>query len=164
MSPISNNPPSPGEDVISIVEAPVSIDPFVQRACILLWWSFGFGFTGQLWGAAELARLSIITAVIVGALAFAIGYGITRWITSKLKLGRAWMRTFLSTACVLGLIAIPVFPDFYLRSVALYSATPVRAATAFLQWVSSILVIVLINMPSARSWFRDLKRHATRAA
>lgn len=151
-------PPTAEVADVANLDAPTTIDRYVSRACQLMWWSFGIGAILQIWTFAQLMRTSVPAAILGAVFGLGIGFGVTWWVAAKLKAGRNWMRLLMTTLAVLGLLCIPLFPDVYRRTFTLYLANPPQAIAALVQWPISLLTIVFINMPSARAWFRDMKR------
>jgi hypothetical protein len=167
---VTRNPYAPPTAPVADVSAagsPLEVDPHVLRACTMMWWSFGMSFLGF---CLQLVRgpgtRSVVGAAVGATVGGAIVFLITRWITSKLRAGRNWMRLLLTGLQLAGIALIPLFWDFY-KAFLLHAFTDNFASGVItaIQWALSISAVVLINMPGARSWFATMSRgaHAARS-
>src|SRR5882757_799089 len=87
---MEHNPYSPPTTPVADIHGDSVIDNReVLIACKLFWVSFGLSLVGT---ASDVLRQSAIPLVIGGLIGAAVGFAITRWIVSKLKAGRNWMR------------------------------------------------------------------------
>jgi nitrate/nitrite transporter NarK len=127
----------------------------VWTACKLYWASFGISLISlvlDIIGAPDAG--SMVSGIVGAVLGGAIGLLITRWIVSKLKAGRNWMRLLLTICTALGFISIVIFWSFYRRNVfPLYADDPINAIQVALQAILGFYAVVLLNTPSARAWF-----------
>jgi len=137
-------------------------DPFVIRACTLIWWSFGIQLVSNVFKLTDLppAR-SLVGALFLLAFVSGVSFWITSWVVSKLKAGRNWMRLLITILFLLGSVLVLSFWNLYIETAQF---TVLTGAAAAVQWVLSTINVVLINMPSARSWFLSCKGSARRAA
>lgn len=127
----------------------------VWTACKLYWASFGISLISLVLDIIGAPVAGSMVSGIVGALlGGAIGLLITRWIVSKLKARRNWMRLLLTICTALGVISIVIFWDFYRRNVfPIYANDPINAVQAVLQAILGFCAVVLLNTTSARAWF-----------
>ena len=149
---MEHNPYSPPTTPVADFRGDSVIDNReVLIACKLFWVSFGLSLVGT---ASDVVRQSAISLVIGGTIGAAVGFAITRWIVSKLKARRNWMRLLITIITVLGCIAVPMFWNFYSTTVfATYVRNPVMAAVFLLQFISNTWAVVLLNLSHSRAWF-----------
>jgi hypothetical protein len=158
---MNRNPYSPPTAQVADMppQLPGEIDPNVQRACKLIWWSFGLGLVAEAMLVFRMPMPSGAGQVgfVIGLLlAFAIGFFIVRWIVSKLRAGRNWMRLLYSILCVLGIVWL-LTPGAAKATWAMYTNNPALGVAGIANWVLSMWVLVLINTRSARTWFATPK-------
>ena len=162
---MTHNPYSPPATRVDDLRAdgPVTgVDRDVFRACKLMWWSFGAALlAAALHFALSSDKSSIVARAIVAAIVSALAFLLTRWTTAKLKAGRNWMRLLITLLQIGGLPLIPLFWSFYKPIlISQYGGNPAYAVASGAQWILNLSAAVLINTPSARSWFATMKRGA----
>jgi hypothetical protein len=150
----------PGTPVADIASDPVTVNRDVLIACKLFWVSFGLSLVSS---ASDVLRESTTPQMVGGLIGLivggAIGFAITRWIVSKLKAGRNWMRLLMTIGPVLGYLSIPIFWKFYSTAVfPIYGRNPIKAGVFVLQIIPSVWSIYLLNVPRSRAWFTAAKR------
>jgi phage-related holin len=141
-------PTAPVDDISSVPPlAPDGRD--VQRACHLIW----VGYWIQL---VELPQdylsspYSVVTLLILDFVAFGLGFLINRWVVSKLRARRNWMRILLTSAMVLFTLLLAFLWD---EIVAQYATSAVRALVFGVQFVVGAVSTVLLFTPRSRAWF-----------
>jgi len=150
-----NSPVRESPAIAPSLQRPVQVD----RACTLLWWSFGLSVLSMVVKTTGYSNGAQIVGGVIGmAIGVAVGILITRWLTSKLKLGRNWMRLFMTIANILTYLILLVFWPF-LRQIfhTAYAGHPVQVAISLVQVVLGLTAIVLINTPDARVWFLSMR-------
>jgi hypothetical protein len=147
----------PTAQVADLPPAPKGeIDPNVLRACKLIWWSFGLGIVVEGLVLAYMpvpsgaGRVGFAVGVLI---ALVIGFFIVRWIVSKLRAGRNWMRLLYTILCLLGLAWLLLAPGAARTTLTLYTNNPVMGVAGTANWILSIWVVFLLNTRSARAWF-----------
>ncbi len=149
------------------MEAPAApVDPYVLRACDLLWWAFGFAALSSVLQAMWAENIPAIVGGLIGVLIGMIFYYfIVRWFVSKLMARRNWMRLLITTLNVAGILLMPLlWEGVFKPSLLLYLAHPISALVSLVQWGVSIVAVVLMNMPSAKLWFESGGAGANRVA
>jgi hypothetical protein len=161
----------PTTPVADIASDPVASDPVVPNrevllACKLYWVSFGLSFIGSVSGLLRISNVTLLMASVIGLIiGGAIGFVITRWIVSKLKAGKNWMRLFLTIGAVLGYFSIPIFWKFYSSTVfPIYALNPIKAGLTVLDIIPNTWALVLLNVPRSRAWFLAVKTREQSAA
>jgi len=151
---VERNPYSPPISPIADVVADLptlDTNREVMIACKLIWTSFGLSFVGVAYEFVNRSGLPTRLGVLVGA---AISFGFSWWYVSKLKAGRNWMRILVTILLVLSYVSIAaLWQSYYAKVFASYPENPIKAAVFVLKTISSILTVVLINLPSSRAWF-----------
>ena len=158
---MANNPYSPPTAPLADMAAdPLEKNDAVWNACMLLWVSFGISLISLILDSVRAPAAGSPVAAIIGVLVgCAIGFLITRWIVSKLKAGRNWMRLLLTICTVLGYVSVALFWGFYRDHVfPIYAKNPMSAVFAGLQTILGFCSVVLLNTPGARAWFASAKR------
>jgi len=154
---MEHNPYSPPTTPVADIHGDSVIDNReVLIACKLFWVSFGLSLVGT---ASDVLRQSAIPLVIGGLIGAAVGFAITRWIVSKLKAGRNWMRLLVTILPVPGYLTVPIFWNFYSTTVfPTYARNPIMAAVSLLQIIPNTWAIVLLNLPHSRAWFSQQRK------
>jgi hypothetical protein len=149
----------PGTPVTDIASDFVTANRDVLIACKLFWVSFGLSLVSSISDVLSESATPLIIGGLIGLLiGGAIGFAITRWIVSKLKAGRNWMRLLMTIGAVLGLLSIPIFWKFYSSAVfPIYAKNPLRVGLTLLQMVPNTWAVVLLNVPRSRAWFSATK-------
>jgi|SRR5688572_30932379 len=157
---MSHNPYSPPK--AEVADASVSALEDVEgrrdvyRACTLMWINFGIGLVGSI---IEIVRTSgeglSGTAEMIGmAIGMAIAFLIYWWFTSKLKLGRNWMRILITVLTLIFWALVPLMWDFVVtQMIPIYAEQPPQAGLAIIQWVASLVVLWLLYTKRSRDWF-----------
>lgn len=155
-SHMEHNPYSPPTTPVADIHGDsVTDNREVLNACKLYWVSFGLSLVSI---ASDVLRQTalplVIGSCIGGVIGAALGFVLTRWIVSKLKAGRNWMRLLVTILPVLGYLTVPIFWNFYSTTVfPIYARNPVKAVVSVLQIIPSTWAIVLLNLPRSRAWF-----------
>jgi hypothetical protein len=160
---MERNPYTPPSTPVADIASPsVTPNREVLLACKLCWVSFGLSLVGSASDLLKVSTIGLTIGVLVGAMiGGAIGFAITKWIVSKLKAGRNWMRLLVTILSVLGYICIPVFWKFYSP---IYAGDPIKAAVSVLGIIPNIWSIVLLYVPRSQAWFSATKRREQGAA
>ena len=158
---VDRNPYSPPISPIAdvVADAPtLESNREVMIACKLVWTSFALSAVGLIYEFASRSGLATQLGLLVAG---AISFGFTWWYVSKLKAGRNWMRILVTIMLVLSYVSIAVlWQSYYAKIFANYPENPIKLAVFVLKTISSILTLVLINLPSSRAWFaaKDIPR------
>jgi hypothetical protein len=149
----------PSTPVADIAGAPLTPNREVLLACKLFWVSFALSLVGSVSDLINVSTIALVIGLLVGLLiGGAIGYAITRWIVSKLKAGKNWMRLLMTILSVVGYLCIPIFWKFYSSVIfPLYAANPIKGGVTVLGAILNIWGIVLLNVPRSRAWFTAAK-------
>jgi hypothetical protein len=164
---MERNPYSPPSSPVAVVASDsLTANREVLIACKLLWVSSGLSFVST---ASDVLSLSTTPEMIGGLIGVIIGggilFGITRWIVSKLKAGRNWMRLLMTIGAVVGYLSIPIFWKFYSSSIfPIYAGSPIKATLDVLEIIPNTWAIVLLNLPRSRAWFSVTKIREPSAA
>jgi hypothetical protein len=154
------NPYSPPQAPVSDLEPlPTEKSAHVELACKLMWASFGFGILDSLWDILHAhSMIEVIGGIIGGLIGLGIGYVVVAWITRKWRAGRNWMRWLYTILNALSWLSIPVFWDFYRKSVfPLLKYDLVSGGSLLIQTIMGLAVLVLLHTPETRAWFRAHK-------
>jgi hypothetical protein len=143
--------------------------PHVRRACILMWATFVLGLVtlpGEVkrqsvaTGGGAVGGEAFQTGIVVGAvISLLITAGILWWITAKLRAGRNWMRWVLNILTVVSIALIPLLWDTFSATYGELMSRPLETAFTAIQLVLNVISLALINTPSARQWFAEMKQH-----
>ena len=74
------------------------------------------------------------------------------------------MRWLVTVGVVAGLALTPLLWSTFKEDVMGYANNPMEGILVSIDWILSIIAVVLLNTPSARSWFAAMKHRARRAA
>jgi hypothetical protein len=158
---MERNPYAPPSALVADI-ANDSITPTreVLIACKLVWVSFGLSLVTTVSDVLRQSTLPLMIGGMVGAIIGAtIGFAITKWIVSKLKSGRNWMRLVMTIFTVLGYLSVPIFWKFYSSAVfPIYASDPIKTGFTLLGIIPNTWAIVLLNIPSSRAWFSATTR------
>lgn len=155
-------PPTAHVADVSVDTPPTEIDRNVLRASNLLWWSFGASCLGSVF---RFLRPADSPALPFGgpigiSIGLAVGLLITWWMVSKLRAGRNWMRLLFTIGVLAGIALIPLYWSVYKGILMQYANNPLQGILAGIGWILTLSTVVLLNTPSARSWFAAMKRGA----
>jgi hypothetical protein len=150
----------PSTPVADIANNSVTTNREVLIACKLFWVSFGLSLVAT---ASDLLRQSAIPLLIGGLIGATIGaaisFAITRWVVSKLKAGRNWMRLLMTIITAVGYLSVAIFWKFYSTTLfPIYAGNPAMADIAVLQLIPNTWAVVLLNVPRSRAWFSATTR------
>jgi hypothetical protein len=157
------NPYSPPRAPVADVSSdPVMANRDVLIACKLFWLMFGLTLAGTVFEVLRQLTISPMSGnLILATMRIVLAFALTWWTVSKLKLGRNWMRLFLTISTVLGYLCVPMFWKFYFP---IYAKNPIMAGVNALQIIPNVWAIVLLNLPRSRAWFSATTRRKLSAA
>jgi hypothetical protein len=153
---MEHNPYSPPTTPVADIRGDLVIDNRgVLVACKLFWVSFILSLVGTASDVLQQSAIPLVIGGLIGGMmGAAVGFVITKWIVSKLKAGRNWMRLLVTILPVLGYVSVPIFWNFYSTTAfPIYTRNPMMAAVSALQIILNIWVIILLNLPHSRAWF-----------
>jgi hypothetical protein len=130
----------------------VSRNNAVWNACSLIWVSFGISVFTALLNVKDRDPGAGVGGLVVACL---IGGAITYWLVSKLKAARNWARWLITVLTLAGDCAIPLFWNVYAR---IYAGHPLKVMVFSVNVALNIVIIVLLNSSSARTWFAQASR------
>jgi hypothetical protein len=164
----TRNPYTAPTAVVDDVRDPASnappLHPHVRRACLIMWWSFAIGLLstpltlkGELGAAGDGAG---VVGTVVGLIfGFLVAFALIWWVTSKLRAGRNWMRWLVNIFTVIGILAVLLMLATGSQVIADTFSDPAQSVISALNWTLTVIELVLINTPSAREWFAEMKQH-----
>jgi hypothetical protein len=160
MAPNPYAPPAAPVSEVQPQRPPLERPAAVARACTLLWFSFGLSILGMIVKSISRTTGAQFVGALVGLLVGGIlGLLITRWFTSKLELGRNWMRLFMTITNAIAYLSVLAFWPFYRQLFqTAYAGRPIQVAIMCVQVVIGLTVIVLINTPKTRAWFQSMSK------
>ena len=153
---MEHNPYSPPTAPVADIQGHSVVDNRdVLTACKLFWVSFGLSQVPTVSDVLGQSSIPLVIGTLIGGMiGAAVVFAITRWIVSKLKAGRNWMRWLVTILPVLGYLTVPIFWNFYsTRVFPIYARNPVMAVASVLQIIPSTWALVLLNLPHSRAWF-----------
>ena len=161
---MSHNPYTPPSSHVDDL-APAAVNDEdkadVVKACTLIWISFAASMVGQVvtffrmtGGQNVMVVAGLVGFAIGGAIAFLINW----WVTSRLKLGRNWMRILITVLTCLGLLIPALFWNFYKTAVLpMYSQNKVMMALSLAQFLFWLVALGLLYTARSRRWFAAMK-------
>jgi hypothetical protein len=144
----------PNSEVADAPSAPAYIPSSVLRACTLIW--VGYGLLIVTWtlllmrNNGALPRAALALGILVGAI---VALLIVRWVTSRLRAGRNWMRLLYTAIFLLGAAWAIFSPGLLARTFSFYAPFPLLVVIPIFRWLLSAGAAVLLNTHAARSWF-----------
>jgi hypothetical protein len=158
---MERNPYAPPTTAVAdIASVPDTVNREVLIACKVFWVAFSVSCVNRVMHILGIATIAPLPGGLPGALlGIALSFVITRWVNSKLKAGRNWMRLFVTVGAVLGFLSIAILWRFYSSTILpMYAKSPINAAFAVLGTVINTWGVVLLNLPRSRAWFSAGKR------
>jgi hypothetical protein len=145
----------PSTAVADITSVPLTVNREVLLACKVFWVAFSVSCVNRVMHILGIATIAPLPGGLPGALlGMAFSFVITRWVNSKLKAGRNWMRLFVTAGAVLGFLSIAILWRVYSsRILPMYAKSPINAAFGVLGTAINTWGVVLLNLPNSRAWF-----------
>jgi hypothetical protein len=147
-------PPTSHVDDPSVVSADPDGNRDVLRSTLLIWISFGLGVIGFFLEMFNNVG-SEVPVLFSLAIALAIAFLITWWVTAKLKRGRNWMRILITVLVVLAVAGPLLFWETLV--VAEYAGQPIKGVFDLAQYALSIIAVLLLYTARSRAWFTAMK-------
>ena len=137
----------------------------VELACKLWWIGFALSVLTSLLALYRHTGTPNLGSEITGeVIALAVSLAFVYWFTTKLRAGRNWMRLLVTILgitgfALLGLVYLllrqtGLAPQFFSE---VYAGSPIESVSLIVQFVLSLIELVLINTPSSRAWFKAKK-------
>jgi hypothetical protein len=156
---VERNPYSPPISPIADVVADLptlETNREVMLASKLIWASLVVSLVGMVHEFLSRSALAIRLSVAVVAV---ISVGFSWWNVSKLKAGRNWMRILVTIIYVFSYFSIVgLWQSYYAKVFADYPENAIKAVVFVINTMLSVVIVVIINLPSARAWFSRMKQ------